>query len=101
MSAPEASTPARDAIDAFLRHLTDRDLSATTRRIRRTYLNEYLRHAQQAEAAGTEDDAPNEDQAQEGAAGYDEPGLASLAVVLAALSSGGSVAFARFLERWL
>ena len=35
------------------------------------------------------------------AVGYGEPGLASLAVVLAALSSGGSVAFARFLERWL
>jgi multisubunit Na+/H+ antiporter MnhF subunit len=35
------------------------------------------------------------------AVGYSEPGLASLAVVLAALSSGGSVAFARFLERWL
>ena len=47
MPAPDASTPARDAIDAFLRHLADRDLSATTRRIRKTYLNEYLRHAQQ------------------------------------------------------
>jgi multisubunit Na+/H+ antiporter MnhF subunit len=35
------------------------------------------------------------------AVGYRESGLASLAVVLAALSSGGSVAFARFLERWL
>ena len=35
------------------------------------------------------------------AIGYGEPGLASLAVVLAALSSGGSVAFARFHERWL
>jgi multisubunit Na+/H+ antiporter MnhF subunit len=35
------------------------------------------------------------------AVGYSEPGLASLAVVLAAMSSGGSVAFARFLERWL
>jgi multisubunit Na+/H+ antiporter MnhF subunit len=35
------------------------------------------------------------------AVGYGESGLASLAVVLAALSSGGSVAFARFLERWL
>ena len=35
------------------------------------------------------------------AVGYGDPGLASLAVVLAALSSGGSVAFARFLERWL
>ena len=51
MPAPDASTPARDAIDAFLRHLADRDLSATTRRIRKTYLNEYLRHAQQAAAA--------------------------------------------------
>ncbi|MGH3206421.1 MAG: hypothetical protein ACRDNO_01530, partial [Trebonia sp.] len=51
MPAPDASTPARDAIDAFLRHLADRDLSATTRRIRKTYLNEYLRHAQQADAA--------------------------------------------------
>jgi hypothetical protein len=51
MPAPDASTPARDAIDAFLRHLAERDLSATTRRIRKTYLNEYLRHAQQAAAA--------------------------------------------------
>src|ERR1700728_3724842 len=50
MSVPDASTPARDAIDAFLRHLADRGLSATTRRIRKTYLNEYLRHAQQAAA---------------------------------------------------
>ena len=59
MPAPDASTPARDAIDAFLRHLADRDLSATTRRIRKTYLNEYLRHAQQAAAANdaTADDA--------------------------------------------
>ena len=48
MPAPDAATPARDAIDAFLRHLADRDLSATTRRIRKTFLNEYLRHAQQA-----------------------------------------------------
>lgn len=35
------------------------------------------------------------------AVGHGEPGLASLTVVLAALSSGGSVVFARFLERWL
>lgn len=48
MSVPDASTPAREAIDAFLRHLADRGLSATTRRIRKTYLSEYLRHAQQA-----------------------------------------------------
>jgi hypothetical protein len=53
MPDPDASTPARDAIDAFLRHLAERDLSATTRRIRKTYLNEYLRHAQQA-AAGAD-----------------------------------------------
>ena len=63
MPAPDASTPARDAIDAFLRHLAERDLSATTRRIRKTYLNEYLRHAQQATAAdadssGEEGDDP-------------------------------------------
>jgi integrase len=63
MSAPDASTPARDAIDAFLRHLADRDLSATTRRIRKTYLNEYLRHAQQAaagRAGGQSDEAAGE-----------------------------------------
>lgn len=47
MPAPDASTPARDAIDAFLRHLAERGLSATTLRIRKTYLSEYLRHAQQ------------------------------------------------------
>jgi hypothetical protein len=61
MSAPDASTPARDAIDAFLRHLAERDLSATTRRIRKTYLNEYLRHAQQAAAA--DDDGESDDPA--------------------------------------
>jgi hypothetical protein len=52
MRVPDASAPARDAIDAFLRHLADRGLSATTRRIRKTYLNEYLRHAQQAADGG-------------------------------------------------
>ena len=52
MPGPGASTQARDAIDAFLRHLADRGLSATTRRIRKTYLNEYLRHAQQAGRSG-------------------------------------------------
>jgi hypothetical protein len=69
MPDPDASTPARDAIDAFLRHLADRDMSATTRRIRKTYLNEYLRHAQQAaspaEADGTETE--DEKEAAEGA----------------------------------
>jgi len=51
MSASAVSTPARDAIDEFIQHLADRGLSASTRRIRKTYLIEYLRHAQQA--AGT------------------------------------------------
>ena len=69
MSAPDASTPARDAIDAFLRHLADRDLSATTRRIRKTYLNEYLRHAQQAAAGDSDTD---------GAEGTEEAGLAAV-----------------------
>jgi hypothetical protein len=53
MPALDASAPARDAIDEFLRHLADRDLSASTRRIRKTFLNEYLRHAQQAAGAET------------------------------------------------
>src|ERR1700749_4067365 len=56
MPEPDGSAPARDAIDAFLRRLADRDLSATTRRIRKTYLNEYLRHAQQAAAADDDGD---------------------------------------------
>jgi site-specific recombinase XerD len=47
----DATAPARDAIDEFLRHLADRDLSASTRRIRKTFLNEYFRHAQQAAGA--------------------------------------------------
>jgi len=53
MPGADASTPARDAIDAFVQHLADRGLSATTRRIRKTYLTEYLRHAQQAAADGS------------------------------------------------
>ena len=72
MPVPDASTPARDAIDAFLRYLGERDLSATTRRIRKTYLYEYLRHAQQAAAAADsadgEDGGGSEDEA-EGTAG--------------------------------
>jgi hypothetical protein len=61
MPAPDASTPARDAIDAFLQSLADRGMSATTRRIRKTYLSEYLRHAQQAAAGGEDSDEPAED----------------------------------------
>lgn len=35
------------------------------------------------------------------AEGYGEPALASLASVLAAMSAGASLVFARFLERWV
>jgi hypothetical protein len=55
MPATDATATARDAIDAFVSHLADRELSASTRRIRKHYLSEYLRHAQQAAlAAGAE-----------------------------------------------
>jgi hypothetical protein len=68
MPDPDASTPARDAIDAFLRHLADRDMSATTRRIRKTYLNEFLRHAQQAASPAEADGAGTDEEEAEGAA---------------------------------
>ena len=45
MAAPDASMPATKAIEEFGRRLTDRGLSATTRRIRVHFLREYLRHA--------------------------------------------------------
>ena len=48
MPAPNARTPARDAIDGFIRHLADREFSVSTRRIRRHFLEEYLHHVQQA-----------------------------------------------------
>ncbi|MDQ2877326.1 MAG: hypothetical protein M3Y33_21955, partial [Actinomycetota bacterium] len=51
MPALSARTPARDAIDDFLRHLADRQLAVTTRRIRGHFLGEYLQHAQQAAGA--------------------------------------------------
>lgn len=35
------------------------------------------------------------------AVGFAETGLASLAAVLAAMSAGGSLVFARLMERWL
>ena len=68
MPAPDASTPARDAIEAFVQSLADRGLSATTRRIRKTYLGEYLRHAQQAQAAA-DGDGDAEEQGQDGTSG--------------------------------
>ena len=51
MPVPDARSPACDAIDGFIRHLASRQFSSTTQRIRRHFLDEYLRHAQ--EAAGT------------------------------------------------
>jgi integrase len=51
MPATDATATARDAIDAFVSYLADRDLSASTRRIRKHYLSEYLKHAQQAAQA--------------------------------------------------
>lgn len=48
MPAPHARASARAAIDDFIRHLADGQFSATTRRIRRHFLGEYLHHAQQA-----------------------------------------------------
>jgi len=51
MAAPETRTPARTALDAFISHLAGRRLAASTQRIRRHFLDEYLHHAQQA--AGT------------------------------------------------
>ena len=51
MPARGARSSARDAVDDFIRHLADRQFAATTQRIRRHFLDEYLQHAQQA--AGT------------------------------------------------
>jgi hypothetical protein len=60
MPAPDASSPAGQAIEEFGRHLTGRGLSATTRRIRVHFLREYQRHALAAasEAAGDGQAAP-------------------------------------------
>ena len=51
MPAPDTRPPASGAVDDFIRDLANRQFSSTTRRIRRHFLSEYLRHAQ--EAAGT------------------------------------------------
>jgi hypothetical protein len=51
MASPGAHTPARVAIDGFVRYLAERQFALTTQRIRRHFLDEYLGHAQ--EAAGT------------------------------------------------
>src|SRR3954468_8918676 len=51
MPSGETRRPARDAIDAFVRHLSGRQLADATLRIRRHFLDEYLQHAEQAAGA--------------------------------------------------
>jgi hypothetical protein len=49
---PSPAVPAQDAIGSFIQRLADRQFAASTRRIRRHFLNEYLRHAmEEARAA--------------------------------------------------
>ena len=48
MPVPDARTPARGAVNDFIRYLASRQLSSTTRRIRRHFLDEYLEHAEKA-----------------------------------------------------
>ena len=52
MPGLDARTPASEAIDDFIRHLSDRQFASSTRRIRRHFLEEYLQHAQQAAGSG-------------------------------------------------
>ena len=51
MAPANPQGPAQDAISAFIQDLADRGLAASTRRVRRHFLNEAFRHAQQE--AGT------------------------------------------------
>jgi integrase len=51
MPALHARTSAGEALDDFVRHLADRQLAVTTRRIRRHFLDEFLNHAQRAAGA--------------------------------------------------
>lgn len=48
MPSGDARAPAPEAIAAFIRHLAGRGYSASTTRIRRHFLGEYLRHAERA-----------------------------------------------------
>jgi len=50
--APSSTQSADAAISAFIQDLADRGSAASTRRIRRHFLNEALRHARQEAAAG-------------------------------------------------
>ncbi|MGA2829847.1 MAG: hypothetical protein ABSF03_27475, partial [Streptosporangiaceae bacterium] len=51
MPIPDAQSPASGAVNDFTRDLASRQFSSTTQRIRRHFLDEYLRHAQ--ETTGT------------------------------------------------
>lgn len=48
MSGLQAGTPAGEALAAFSRHLASRQFAASTQRIRRHFLDEFVAHAQQA-----------------------------------------------------
>ena len=48
MPGVDERTPAGEAIDDFIRQLSDRQFASSTRRIRRHFLEEYLQHAQHA-----------------------------------------------------
>jgi integrase len=48
MPGVDERTPAGEAIDDFIRQLSDRQFASSTRRIRRHFLEEYLQHAQLA-----------------------------------------------------
>jgi len=52
MPSAGARTPARNAIDSFIRQLAESRFAAATQRIRRHFLDEYLRHAQEAAGGG-------------------------------------------------
>jgi integrase len=47
MADPDAGRPASEVIGEFIEHLAERGFAASTRRIRRHFLTEYLSHAQQ------------------------------------------------------
>lgn len=61
MPVPDAGTPALTAINDFIRHLADREYATSTRRIRRHFLSEFLRHAENEAADDVENPAQNDD----------------------------------------
>jgi hypothetical protein len=51
MPIPDAHSWGSSAVDGFIRHLASRQFSSATLRIRQHFLEEYLRHAQEATSA--------------------------------------------------